>query len=142
MKVNEIMTPNPACCVPETSLRDVAKLMLEYDCGEIPVIDRQTNKAMGVVTDRDIVCRIIAQGKNPLEMNATDCMSSPCISISQDASLEACRDLMQQYKLRRIVATERDGQISGIVAQADIAISAPTGETGEIVKEVSQPRAA
>ena len=78
MKVNDVMTQEPACCTPETPLRDVAKMMVESDCGEIPVVDSQrTMRPVGVVTDRDIVVRCVAAGKNPLEAEAEDCMSSP-----------------------------------------------------------------
>ena len=78
MHVKEVMTASPTCCLAETSLQEVAKMMVDNDCGEIPVIDsNETKKPLGVVTDRDIVCRTVAQGRNPLDLTASDCMSTP-----------------------------------------------------------------
>ena len=76
----DVMTANPACCTPETPLEQVAKLMIQHDCGEIPVID-SAEQVVGVVTDRDIVCRMVAQGKNPLAYTAEICMSDPVITV-------------------------------------------------------------
>ncbi len=69
------MTPNPTCCRPDTPLQEVARLMVEHDCGEIPIID-ESGKPLGVVTERDICCHTLAQGKNPLDMTAGDIMPS------------------------------------------------------------------
>ena len=69
MQVKEVMTPDPACCVPETGLQEVAKMMVDHDCGEIPVIENKESRLpIGVITDRDIVCRTVALGTNPLDM--------------------------------------------------------------------------
>src|SRR4030095_6177010 len=88
MKVNEIMSNNPACCTRETSLQDVAVLMVEHDCGEIPVVDNmQSKRPVGVVTDRDITCRTVALGKNPLELRARGCMSSTGVAVTARTSL-------------------------------------------------------
>ena len=74
MQVKDIMTADPACCTPETSLQKVAQIMVEHDCGEIPVVgNRQTRIPVGVITDRDIVCRAIAKGLNALELQVTEC---------------------------------------------------------------------
>ena len=67
MQTKEIMTSDPACCGPETPLPEVARLMVERDCGEIPVLD-ENRRPVGVITDRDITCRTVAEGKNPLEL--------------------------------------------------------------------------
>lgn len=70
------MTPNPACCTPNTTLDQVAKMMIQHDCGEIPVVD-VNDRPIGVVTDRDIVCRVVAEGKNPMAHTVDQCMSHP-----------------------------------------------------------------
>src|SRR5207245_9439387 len=72
----DVMTENPACCAPETPLDQVAKLMRQHDCGEIPVVD-PGEQPIGVITDRDIVCRVVAEGKNPMAYPAEICMSQP-----------------------------------------------------------------
>src|SRR5207253_1851546 len=75
MLARDIMTGNPACCTPDTNLENVAWLMLRNNCGAIPVVDSQdSKKPLGIITDRDITCRCVAQGKNPLELTAEDCM--------------------------------------------------------------------
>ena len=84
MQVREIMTPNPACCTPDTPLREVAKAMVDNDCGEIPIVRSASDGTLvGVVTDRDIVCRLIAQNRNPLELTAESCMSSPVVAVRE-----------------------------------------------------------
>ncbi|HYD47661.1 MAG TPA: CBS domain-containing protein [Terriglobales bacterium] len=142
MKIIQIMTPDPACCHPETSLQQVAQMMVDYDCGEIPVVERGAKVPVGVVTDRDIVCRALAQGLNPLEMSAADCMSSPCITVTQEMTVDRCCTLMEEHQLRRIVVVDDKGEICGIVAQADLAQVHSPKQVGEVVREVSQPRAA
>ena len=139
MKVNDVMTKDPACCTPETPLRDVARLMVDCDCGEIPVVDsKRTMRPVGVVTDRDIVVRCVATGRNPLEAEAEDCMSSPVVTVTPDADLEDGADLMEKHRLRRIPVVDEAGALCGIVAQADIARHAAPREIAEVVREVSR----
>ena len=71
----DVMTPDPQCCSPETPLNEVANLMVDADCGEIPVVDG-SNRLIGVVTDRDIVCRIVAKGKEPEFLHRAGCDDS------------------------------------------------------------------
>jgi CBS domain-containing protein len=142
MKVKDIMTVEPACCVPDTKLGDVARLMVEHDCGEIPVV--QSNgvmKPVGVITDRDIVCRSVALQRNPLEMTAGDCMTRDCITVAEDAGIDACCELLERNQVRRMLVVDATGALCGIVAQADIARSMSGRKTAEVVREVSQPKA-
>src|SRR5262249_6937507 len=77
MRVRDVMTIDPACCTPETSIETVANLMVDRDCGAIPVIgDLATRRPLGIVTDRDIVTRLIATGRDPTSMIAADCMTT------------------------------------------------------------------
>jgi CBS domain-containing protein len=139
MKVNDLMTKDPACCTPETGLQEVARLMVDNDCGEIPVVDsKRTMRPVGVVTDRDIVVRSVAEGSNPLEMEAGDVMSSPVVTVSPDTSVEDVADRMEEHQLRRVPVVDDAGTICGIVAQADIARHANPREVAEVVKEVSR----
>ena len=141
MNVKDIMTKNPACCTPETSLQEVARLLVEHDCGESPVVENtRSMKLVGVITDRDITCRSGAVGKNPLEMTAGDCMSSPCITVTQDTSVEDCCQVMEDNQVRRVPVVDENGACCGIVAQADIAQRASTQETARVVKEISLPK--
>ena len=138
MQVKDIMTRDPACCTRDTNLQEVAGLMVEHDCGGIPVVDdRQSMKPVGIVTDRDICCRTVGEGKNPLEMTAGDCMSSPCVTVTPEMSVENCCQVMAENKIRRVPVVDERGACRGIVAQADIARHV-TQETAEVVKEVSR----
>jgi CBS domain-containing protein len=140
MRVKHIMTKNPACCTLDTNLQEVARLMVEHDCGESPVVQSKQNmKLVGVITDRDITCRTVAEGKNPLEMTAGDCMSSPCITVTPEMSVEDCCQVMEANQVRRVPVVDESGACCGIVAQADIAQHASKRETGRVVREVSQP---
>lgn len=140
MHVQDIMTKNPACCTPATKLQDVARTMVEHDCGCVPVVESQeTLKPVGVITDRDITCRTVAQGKNPLEMTAGDCMSSPVMTVTPETSVEDCCADMEQNQVRRVPVVDATGGCCGIVAQADIAKAVPRQEMAKVVQEVSQP---
>jgi len=138
MQAREIMSSNPACCGPNTSIYDVAVMMVAEDCGEIPVRD-EGGKPIGVVTDRDIVCRIVAKRQNPLEAKVEDCMSSPTITARVDMPVEDCARLMEQYQIRRLPVVDEDGKCVGIVSQADLARKAPRDTTIEVVGKVSEP---
>src|SRR4030095_2653771 len=142
MQVKEVMTADPACFTSETRLREVAKLMVDNDCGEIPVVDNEkTRKPIGVITDRDIVCRTVAQGLNPLNQTVADFMSKPCVTVTPDMSVEECARVLEQNKIRRVPVVDSAGSCCGIVAQADIALSARE-KVAQVVKEVSEPTSA
>ena len=142
MKVRDIMTRNVTCCAPDTNLREVARLMVELDCGAVPVVDDMRNKRpVGIVTDRDITCKAVARGKNPLELQAKDVMSEGCVTVTPDMSLDDCCTQMESNQIRRVVVVDENGACCGIVAQADIAIEAPEHDTAEVVKRVSEPSA-
>src|SRR6188508_793527 len=82
MLIEEVMTREPVCCTTETGLQEVAQMMVEHDCGEIPIVQSTADRrVLGVVTDRDIVSRLVAQGKNPLDHQAGTCMSQPVVTV-------------------------------------------------------------
>lgn len=137
MQVREIMTENPACCRRETSMQEAAKLMVDCDCGEIPVID-DNEKLVGVVTDRDLACRGLAQGKGP-DTPVQDVMSRQVVTVTPETDVQDCIDKMERNQIRRVPVVDENGSCCGIVAQADIARRAPERETAEVVREVSQP---
>ena len=140
MKIKEIMTASPACCTPETSLREVAAMFVDHDCGAIPVVDNvDTRRPIGIVTDRDIACRAVAKGLNALELTARDCMSSPSVTVREDADLDECIESMESNRVRRIVVLDEFGRCCGIVSQADIALQGPRKKTAEVVRELSEP---
>jgi CBS domain-containing protein len=140
MQVREVMTADPTCCTADTNLPAVARMMIDNDCGEIPVVDNaHSNVPIGVVTDRDIVCRTIANGLNPLDLTAADCMSKPAVTVTPDLSIEECCRLMEEKLIRRVPVVDERGSCCGIVALADIARQTKKSVAGEIVQDVSEP---
>src|SRR6266571_7411432 len=140
MQVKEVMTSDPACCLAETPLTEVARMMIENDCGEIPVVDNASSKQpIGVVTDRDIVCRTVANGLNPVELTAADCMSKPAVTVTPDMSLEECCRIMEEKLIRRVPVVDDRGACVGMLAVADVALHTGKNVAGHIVKEVSEP---
>jgi CBS domain-containing protein len=138
-----MMTPNPACCTADTSLREVAQMMVDKDCGEIPVVENKSSRVpIGVVTDRDIVCRTIANGLNPLDLTAAHCMSKPTVTVKPDISLEECCRIMEERRIRRMPVVDDRGACVGIIALADIALHTGKNVAGHIVREVSEPTSA
>lgn len=138
MKVEEIMTKEPACVTLETSLHDVAQLMMDYDCGCIPVFEEEGDKKpIGVITDRDITIRTVAHNKNPLNMIVGEAMSDNIITVTPETSLEDCCQVMERNQIRRVPVVDEEGNLQGIVAQADIAQQASAKETAELVKDIS-----
>lgn len=138
MTVATVMTESPACCTPNSSLTEVARLMVDNDCGEIPVVeDMMGRKLAGVVTDRDIATRIVATGRNSAQACACDCMTTPCVSVTSDTSLKECCELMETNQIRRVPVVDEQGGVVGIVSLADVVRHASTAATVAVVKEVS-----
>lgn len=138
MKVKDIMTESPKCATSDTNLNDVAKIMLEQDCGCVPITESaETGTPVGVVTDRDITIRAVAQNKNPLDLTAGDIMTKTIATVTPETSVEDCVNLMEDKQIRRVPVVDGEGNICGIVAQADIALQAQPSETAALVKDVS-----
>jgi CBS domain-containing protein len=136
------MTRNPVCCTADTPIADAARLMSEHDCGAIPVVgDLATRLPIGIITDRDIVVRAIAQGRDPMDLAVRDCMTAPPATVVEDTSVHDCVELLELGQIRRVIVVDDRGACSGIVAQADIARNASKRETGDLVREVSKPSA-
>jgi len=143
--VRDLMTANPVFCTPQDSIPDVALLMSREDCGAIPVVvSQQEPHVCGMITDRDIVVRIIAQGLDPAKSIVQQAMSTDLVSIGPDSSIEECVQLMAENQVRRIPVIDRDGLVLGIVAQADLARASARqqeleAELADMVEEVSEP---
>lgn len=133
----DVMTENPACCTPQTPLEQVAKLMVQHNCGEIPVLDA-ADQVVGVVTDRDIVCRVVAEGKNPLAYVAETCMSEMVVTVPRSASLSEVLSTMEKHQVRRVPVVNERGCCVGMISQADLAWTGQEHEVAELVREVSR----
>jgi CBS domain-containing protein len=140
MQMRDAMTKDPVCCTPDTTIEAAALMMLQRDCGAIPVVaDLASRTPVGIITDRDIVTRVVAQGIDPRGLPVRECMTAPAVTILEDAGLDDCVELLQLGQLRRVIVVDRAGACVGIMAQADIARCASKRETGDLVREVSKP---
>ena len=133
----DVMTPSPACCKPNTPLDEVAKLMARNDCGEIPVVD-SAEHVVGVVTDRDIVCRVVAEGKNPMAYTAETCMSQPVVTVRIDVPITEVVATMEKHQIRRVPVVDERECCVGMISQADVAWTGPEHAVAELVREVSR----
>lgn len=137
MQVRDIMTENPTCCGPDTSVQAAARLMVDDDCGEIPVVDAN-GIPVGVITDRDIACRCVAEGK-PHDTPVGEVMSSPAVTVTPATSVEDCCVTMEKNQIRRVPVVDEAGKCCGMVSQADIALGSDAENTGELVRDLSEP---
>lgn len=140
MQVSEIMTKNPACCTPDSMLSDVARMMKENDCGCIPVVNNRAEmKPVGTITDRDITIRTVADNHNPMNMKASDIMTTDIAAVAPETSLEECFDVMEDREIRRVLVVDENGKCCGIVAQADVVQSgASPVRTNKVIREISE----
>lgn len=136
MLIKDVMTASPTCCKPADKLDSVAKLMFDHDCGEIPVCDG--TRLVGVITDRDIVCRAVAAGKTPADVPVSDVMTRDVYTIAQDGKLEDALELMETKLVRRLPVVDLSGQIVGIVSEADLVAKAPILKVARTIRSVSK----
>lgn len=142
MQAREIMTPSPSCCSPDDSLQDVARTMRDQDCGAIPVVDNGC--VVGIVTDRDLAVRAIADGKNADTKVGEVITRDPCC-CEPDADLRDVEKIMADSQVRRVPVVDADGCCVGIISQADLARAAFDGrqvsenEVAIVVERVSEP---
>lgn len=136
----EVMTPNPICCLPIDSVRSAAELMKRENVGPLPVIENEfTRKLVGIITDRDLVLKIIADGCDTSSTQVERVMTRKVISCRADDPLQKAMDLMSGHQLRRITIVDKENVILGIISQADIATRGNHPEkTAFVVKKISQ----
>jgi CBS domain-containing protein len=143
VRVSQIMTPDPACCTPDSTAREAALLMKEHDCGSLPVVDKlESRRLVGTVTDRDLAVRGFAAGKGP-DTPVRELMTYDPISAAPEDEVEIVREVMIAQQVRRVPVVDENGAVVGIVAQADIALeegAASDQEVGRIVEAISDPR--
>ncbi len=143
MIVSEIMTKDLAVCMPNSTIKDCANLMLKNDCGEIPVVNtKDAKKLIGVITDRDITCRVVAQGVDPAQAQVKDFMTKCVYTIQKEDDLETCENLMSEHQVRRLPVVDENMCCIGLVSQAHIARHASKEKVGELAKELSMSRSA
>jgi CBS domain-containing protein len=142
IKCEEVMTKNPVCCVPSDNVVKAAQLMNRADIGSIPIIETEhTKKLVGMLTDRDLALKIVAEGRDPKSTKAEEVMTRNVVTCLMDDDLQKALDLMAEYQLRRIPVLDNSNGIVGIIAQADVATRLDQPEkTAAMVKEISEPK--
>jgi CBS domain-containing protein len=134
-KVADVMTQRPRAVNPHTPLNEVAQVMESDDVGAVPLVEG--DRLVGIVTDRDIVVRAIAKGKDPKGMPASEVSSRELVTVHPDDDLSDALQLMAQYQVRRIAVTA-DERLVGVVSQADVALQGKDKETGQVVGSISR----
>ncbi len=133
--IRDLMTENPETCAPSATVADAARVMRDQDVGPVPVVEG--DRLVGIVTDRDLVVRVLAEGRDPSSTTLGEIASSDLTTVSPDTDLREALDLMSASQVRRLPVVE-GGRLVGIVAQADIARAADEEQTGEVVQDISQ----
>ena len=139
MKAQDIMTRNPSCVTPDTRVQDAARLMKTEDVGIIPVVESQgSKKLVGVITDRDIAIRVVAEGIASSSSTVRDVMTSNITTSAPDDSVKDVMELMGREQVRRIPIVDK-GELVGIIAQADIVREADDKRAERTVEKISEP---
>jgi CBS domain-containing protein len=142
VKARELMSAQPACCTPEDSIQQAARLMSECDCGCIPVVEGTSSKRLvGVITDRDIACRCVADGKGP-ETKVSEAMTRNPATVRPDDDVGSVERIMAEKQVRRVPVADERGACVGVISQADLALDAKAAsdrEVGKIVERISEP---
>ena len=138
-KCYEVMTANPLTCLPTETAQQAAQKMRDADAGPIPVVEgRESARLLGIVTDRDLALRVVAEGKDPGSTTVADVMTTDVASVNRDDNVEKAIDLMKRHQVRRIPVLAENGALVGIIAQADIALRvSKDAVTGEVVERIS-----
>ena len=140
MKAQDIMTKDPSCVTPDARVQDVARMMKNEDVGIIPVVESDSSKKLvGVVTDRDIAIRIVAEGKSSSDSSVRDIMTTGVQTSSPSDNVKEVMALMGREQVRRVPIVDESGKLVGIVAQADIMLEADDKRAEKTVEQISQP---
>jgi CBS domain-containing protein len=134
-RIQDLMTVKPRTVKTGDSVVDAAKLMRGEDAGIAPILDGE--RLVGVLTDRDIAIRVVAEGKDPATTKVEEVASRELVTLAPDQGLDEALRLMAQHQVRRLPVVEQDGKLVGIVAQADVAKHADAERTGKVVEEIS-----
>ena len=134
--IRDVMTSDPCTIDAEKSVAYAAKMMREEDVGLAPIVEG--DKLIGMLTDRDITIRVVAEGRNPDQVKVREVASTQVVTIDPQQDLDEALRIMAKHQVRRLPVVEEDGKLVGVVAQADIAREGDDKQTGELVEEISK----
>ena len=143
-KCRDVMTREPVCCEPADPVTRAAEMMRQHDVGSLPVVDsRDSRRLVGIVTDRDLVTKVVAGNRNVASATVRDAMTVEPASCRETDEVERAVSLMADRQVRRMPVVDESGRLSGIIAQADVATRVnrdqTTGKLVEAISEQSRP---
>jgi CBS domain-containing protein len=134
--IRDVMTANPSTLEQNSTVVEAARIMKQADAGLVPVTEN--GRLTGMVTDRDIAIRVVAEGKNPGSTKVGEIASTDLVTVDPQQDLDEALRLMAQHKVRRLAVVEEDGRLVGVLAQADVAREGDDAQTGQVVQEISE----
>jgi CBS domain-containing protein len=135
-QIRDVMTTNPSTIESTSAVVQAARVMKQVDAGVVPVTDN--GRLAGIVTDRDIPIRVVAEGKDPGSTTVGEVASKNLVTVDPQQDLDEALRLMAQHKVRRLPVVEEDGRLVGVLAQADVAREGDDMQTGQVVEEISK----
>jgi CBS domain-containing protein len=140
-KCSDVMTPEPACCEPGERLTRAAEIMKREDVGAVPVVESMSSRRLvGIVTDRDIVVKVVADGRDVQDATVAEAMTSAPATCREDSEVSDAVRQMAERQVRRMPVVDQNGRLTGIIAQADVATRVHRDETtGALVEAISEP---
>ena len=141
MKANEIMTSQPVCVTPDTPIQEAAQLMKDQNVGMLPVVQTEGSKQLiGVITDRDITIRHVAEGHTSTDCQVSEAMTDDVTTATPDSDVNDVMEIMGREQVRRIPIVDERGELVGVVAQADVVLHATDDrKADQTIEEISQP---
>jgi CBS domain-containing protein len=139
-KCSDVMTKDVVTGTPQTTIVEAARLMKTEDIGPLLIVDNEQSRTLvGIITDRDIVVKVIADGQDPNTTPVGEAMSKKLVTCRADDDVDVAMKAMAQFQLRRVPVVEENMMLVGIISQADVATRANEPEkTAEVVKEISE----
>jgi len=140
MKVHEVMSARPVCCVATDTAQKAAQILRAQHVGSLPVIrDPESRQLVGMITDRDLCCFVVADGMDPKNTPIENYFSGDPVTCREDDSLDKCEQAMREHQIRRIPVVDGEGRCIGIVSQADLALKGKPEKVSRTVAEISKP---
>ena len=134
--IKDVMTSNPCTIDADKSVAYAAKMMKDEDVGLAPIVEG--DKLIGMLTDRDIAMRVVAEGRDPDQVTVREVASTHVVTVDPQQDLDEALRIMAKHQVRRLPVVEEDGRLVGVVAQADVAREGDDTQTGELVQEISE----
>jgi CBS domain-containing protein len=134
--VRDAMTSNPSTIDAGKDVTYAAKMLKDENVGVAPIVEG--DQLVGVLTDRDIAIKVVAEGKDPKTTTVRDVASTNVVTVDPQQDLDEALRLMAKHQVRRLPVVEEDGKVVGILAQADVALSGDDAKTGQVVEEISR----